>query len=235
MPRRVALFLVAFLPACGEEVILHRLDEVQANQVLVALGEAGVAAQKGRDPSDEATFAVAVRPSEASRARGVLSARDLPRTRTPGFAELFASSGLVPSPLEEHVRYLHALSGELSRTVEAIDGVVAARVHLALPVHDPLQPEARQPPRASLLVKCAPGSRARLEAQVEGLRRLVAGAAEGLDPSSVAVVLAESSPPPARPSDRTAGRPWMAGSALALALLLGAGAVTLGRRRPDAR
>lgn len=239
MPRApIGLLALAVLPwmsACGEEVLLHRLDEGQANQVLVALGDAGVTARKGRDDGDETAFEVAVRPSEASRARSVLAVRDLPRARSPGFSDLFGSAGLVPSPLEEHARYLHALSGELSRTVEAFDGVIGARVHLALPVQDPLRPEARKTPRASVLVKCRPDARARIEEQADGLRRIVAGAAEGLEPGAVAIVVAESAPPPARPPERAASRSWLAGSALAFAVLLGAGALFLGRRRPDDR
>jgi type III secretion protein J len=231
----VALLSLPVISACGEEVLLHRLDEGQANQVLVALGEAGVAARKARDDGDEAAFAVTVRPSEASRARSILSTRDLPRTRSPGFSELFGSAGLVPSPLEEHARYLHALSGELARTVEALDGVVGARVHLALPVPDPLRPEARRTPRASVLVKCRPDARIRIEEQSEGLRRIVAGAAEGLEPGAVALVVAESAAPPAGPAERPVSRPWLAGSAMALAVILGAGALSLGRRRTDGR
>lgn len=233
-PRRLLpLAVLAATSACGDEVLLHRLDEGQANQVLVALGDAGVTARKARDAGDETSFEVAVRHVEAARARGVLSARDLPRARAPGFADLFGSAGLVPSPLEEHARYLHALSGELSRTVEALDGVVSARVHLALPVPDPLRPDARRTPRASVLVKCAPGARGRLEEQSDGLRRLVSGAAEGLEPGGVAVVVAEAAPPPPLPPGRPVSRAWLAGSALALAVILGASALTLGRRRAD--
>jgi type III secretion protein J len=235
--RRAFLVLLALpvVAACGDEVLLHRLDEAQANQVLVALGDAGVSARKARDDGEETAFQVAVRPSEASRARSILSARDLPRSRSPGFSDLFGSAGLVPSPLEEHARYLHALSGELARTVEALDGVIGARVHLALPVPDPLRPEERKAPRASVLVRCQPEARTRVEAQADGLRRIVAGAAEGLEPAAVAIVVAESVPPPSRPPERAPSRSWLAGSALALALVLGAGALALGRRRPDDR
>ena len=232
---RLVVLVLPAIAACGDEVILHRLDEGQANQVLVALGDAGVAARKGRDEGDETAFAVTVRPSEGSRARLILSTLDLPRARSAGFSDLFGSAGLVPSPLEEHARYLHALSGELSRTVEALDGVIGARVHLALPVPDPLRPEARRPPRASVLVKCRSDARARIEEQAEGLRRIVAGAAEGLEPAAVAIVIAESAPPPARLPERASSRSWLAGLALALALVLGAGALTLGRKRPDHR
>ena len=229
--------LLCFLPvlaACGDEVLLHRLDEPQANQVLVALAEAGLQARKEPEGSDDGTFTVSVRPAEAGVARSLLAARDLPRARSPGFSELFGSPGLVPTPLEEQARYLHALSGELARTLEALDGVVGARVHLALPVPDPLRPDARRTPRAAILLKCRPDARGRLEEQADGLRRMVAGAADGLDPASVAVVVAEASAsPPARVQAPRVSRTWLAGSALALAVVLGAGALSMGRRRKD--
>lgn len=229
-----SLALLALLAACGDEVLLHRLDEPQANQVLVALGDAGLPARKERVGSDDGTFTVAVRPSEAAAARSILSARDLPRARSPGFSELFGSPGLVPTPLEEHARYLHALSGELARTLEALDGVVGARVHLAMPVPDPLRPEARRTPRASVLLKCRPDARDRLESQADGLRRMVAGAADGLDPASVAVLVADAAaPPPVRAPASRISRSWLAGAALALAAALGAAALGLGRRRRD--
>lgn len=229
------LALLPVLAACGDEVLLHRVDEAQADQVLVALADAGLPARKERAGSEDGAFAVTVRPSEAAASRTVLSARDLPRARPPGFSDLFGSPGLVPTPLEEHARYLHALSGELERTFGSLDGVLGARVHLALPVPDPLRPEIRGTPRAAVLLKCRPDARAGLEAQAEGLRRVVAGAADGLDPSSVAILLVEAPalaatrPPPSR-----IPRTWLAGGALALAVLLGAGGLVLGRRRGEA-
>jgi type III secretion protein J len=230
-----ALSLLPLLAACGDEVLLHRLDEPQANQVLVALGDAGLAARKERDGAEEGAFQVAVRPLDAPAARSLLSARDLPRGRSPGFGELFGSPGLVPTPLEEHARYLHALSGELGRTLESLDGVLGARVHLAIPVTDPLRPDARRSPRASVMLKVRPEARGRIESQAEGLRRLVAGAADGLEPSSVAVLVAEAAmASPTRAHGVPASRAWLAGSGLALAVVLGAGALSLGRRKPDA-
>jgi type III secretion protein J len=234
MVRPALLVAPLLLAACGDEVLLHRLDEPQANQVLVALGDAGLAARKDRDGGEDGAFAVVVRPSEAAAARSVLSARDLPRARSPGFTELFGSAGLVPTQLEEHARYLHALSGELARTLESLDGVLGARVHLALPAPDPLRPDARRTPRASILIKCRPDARGRLDAQADGIRRVVAGAAEGLDPASVSVLVTEAAPSPApRVPEPRISRGWLAGSALALAAVLGAGAFSFGRRRTD--
>lgn len=229
------LALLPVLGACGDEVLLHRLDEPQADQVLVALADAGLPARKERTGSEDGVFSVVVRPSEAAAARGVLSARELPRARPPGFSDLFGSPGLVPTPLEEHARYLHALSGELERTLASLDGVLGARVHMALPVSDPLRPEVRGTPRAAVLLKCRAEACGRLEARSDGLRRVVAGAADGLDPSSVAILLVEAPAAPAsRPPAATARRTWVAAGALALAALLGAGALLFGRRRRDA-
>ncbi|HET8732692.1 MAG TPA: secretion protein [Anaeromyxobacteraceae bacterium] len=231
MRARLATIVVAFAAGCGDERILHRLDEPQANQVLVALSEAGVAARLEREAGDEGGFAVAVRPADAGAARDVLAARDLPRQRAPGLGELFGSPGLVPTPLEEHARYLHALSGELARSLESLDGVVGARVHLALPAPDPLRPDARRSPRASVLLKCRPGRGSHLEAQADGLRRMVAGAADGLDPASVSVMVAEAPALAPRPGPGRGARAWLAASGIAVAAALGVGAVVLGRRK----
>ena len=86
-------------------------------------------------------------PGDASRAQRLLSERELPRPRPPGFGEVFGKGSLVPTPTEEHALYLHALAGELARSLEAIDGVVGARVHLGLPRPDPFLPGNRIPPR----------------------------------------------------------------------------------------
>ena len=224
MPRRLATVLPLLLAACASEEILHGLDEAQANRVVVALSEVGVQGRAGRGEGEAAGFTVAVDAADAGRARRVLAERELPRQRAPGFAEVFAKGSLVPTPIEERALYHHALAGELSRSLETLEGVVEARVHLALPAPDPLRPEASRPARAGVLVKVRPEARQRLDALQAGIRSLVAGAAEGLDPASVSVVLAETAatappaPPPARPSRLLLGIAAAAGTAgLALA------------------
>ena len=198
--RRLAACLLA-LAACGEEELLHGLDEAQANQSLVALGEDGISGRKVREDGSEGGWTVTVPSGEGARARRLLAVRELPRARPPGFAEVFGKGSMVPTPAEERALYQHALAGELARSLETIDGVVEARVHLALPAPDPLRPEARAAPRAAVLLKCRADARTRLESLAAGIRSLVAGAAESLDPQSVAVVVAEAGAgPPARES-----------------------------------
>jgi type III secretion protein J len=207
---------------CGEAALVHDLPEREANEVLVALDEGGLAAGKVRGEGTEAGWTVTVARGDEAHAQRLLAARELPRARPQGLGEVFAQGGMVPTPVEEHARWLHALSGELARSVEALDGVIEARVHLGLPLDDALRPGVRQAPRASVLVKCRPAACAALRGQEAGLRALVAGAADGLSPEAVAVVIAEGLESAAPPSQ--GGRtPWT--RIVAALALLGAAAL----------
>jgi len=191
---KLLLLLVLALPACASDEILHGLDEQQANEVLLTLDESGVHAEKRRDDASEGAWRVEVPRVDAPHARQVLAERELPRARPPGFAEVFGKGSVVPTPSEERALYLHALSGELGRSVEAIDGVVEARVHLALPAPDPLAAGPAPPPSAAVLIKVRPGARERVEPLGPGLQALVAAAVPGLEAARVSVVIAEASP-----------------------------------------
>jgi type III secretion protein J len=216
--------LLAVATGCANEELLHGLDEPAANDVVVALDDGGVVAGKRREDGPDGRFTITVRPRDATRAQRVLAERELPRARPPGFGDVFGKGSMVPTPTEEHALYLHALAGELARSIETIDGVVEARVHLGLPRADPLRPGDRPAPRGAVLVKCRPASCDTVRALADGIRSLVAGAADGLDAASVSVVVApgsESRPPPSARSSSRRGSPVLLG----LAAMAGAGAI----------
>jgi type III secretion protein J len=217
------LFLATLLAGCGDEPLVHDLAERQANEVLVALDEAGVAASKIRQDGPAAGWTVTVPRADGGKAHRVLASRQLPRARPQGLGEVFTPGALVPTPIEERARWLHAISGELARSLEALDGVVEARVHLALPADEPLHPGLRALPRAAVLVKCRPAACPSLRELEPGLRSLVAGAAEGLAPEAVTVVVAEATPaPPAPPPKPWRLAPWLAALAALAAVVAGA-------------
>ena len=203
MRARITLVALALAGCTGEEV-LHGLDERQANEVLVALDQGGVEATKAREDGAEERWRVSVPRGDAPRAQRLLAERELPRARAPGFGEVFGKGSMVPTPTEEHALLLHALGGELARSLETVDGVVAARVHVGVRPPDPLRPGDRGAPRASVLLKCRAAACAAVRALEPGLRAMVAGAVDGLEPAAVALVVTEASaagvaaPPPAR-------------------------------------
>ena len=226
--------LLALLAAgCGDEPLLHGLAERDAAAVLVALDEAGIPAAKAAGDGPDAGWTVTVAAADAGRAHRVLAARELPRPRAPGLAELLGQSGLVSTPAEEQARLRHALAGELSRSIEALDGVVEARVHLGVPAEDPLRPGARPRPHASVLVKCSAGGCPAVRGLEDGLRRLVAGAAEGLEPDAVAVVVAEAAAGPPAPAPRRRSPLLLCLAALLVLAAAAAAAIAWRARRAE--
>jgi type III secretion protein J len=175
--------------------IQHGLDESAANEILITLERAGISANKSRD--DDGAFAVVVAKTDALRAMEFMHSLGLPRGPRAGFSEIYKQPSLVPTPTEERVRYVEALAGEIARTLENVEGVVSARVHLVLPEPDPLADsladslaihgKPRVAAQAAVLLKTRAGRPAPIGEQE--VRKLVAGSVPGLDMSAVAVVV----------------------------------------------
>jgi type III secretion protein J len=179
--------------------IASDLSESDANQAVVALERQGISAQKERDPEGEGTFRVLVTRDDASGAAAVLTQENLPPGRSPGVLEAVGQGSMVPSRAAEHARWVAGTSGELERSLRALDGVVSARVHLAVPPRDTLSlGETAPPATASVLVR---HRGATPPIATSDLQRLVAGAVPGLAPDQVSVIMTPA-PAQSRPADR---------------------------------
>jgi type III secretion protein J len=157
--------------------VANDLPESEANRAVVALEVHGVSAEKERDPETEGRFRVTVGRDEAAVAAGVLSQEAVPARENPGILQSLGSGSMVPSRLSEHARLLSGISGELERSLQAVDGVVSARVHLAAPEHSPLDEAEPSKPSASVLIRHRGASP---PLAVSDVQRLVAGAVPGL-------------------------------------------------------
>jgi len=192
MRRRLAgLLLVASvsLAACGQEELYSGLTEREANEMLAVVESAGISASKAS--KDGEAWTLRTDKSEFPEAVALLQARGYPRERYETLGQVFKKSGFVSSPLEERARLVYGLSQELSQTVSSIDGVVSARVHLAMPQADPLS-EEQKPSSASVFIKHDP--QVDLSSRVGPIKALVVNSIEGLPYDRVTVVLI-----PARP------------------------------------
>lgn len=194
---RALLGALALTLAGGcEATVESGLTEKQANRIVVALHEQQIAADKEKEDArgDEARYRVVVASDDVGPALGLLRAAELPRREDPGLNEVFGEGGLVPTATEERARYVAAVGGELSRSIEAIDGVLDARVHVAIPdTRDFALDEEPPRPRASVLVKYRPGEPPYEE---DAVRALVAGAVEGMRAEDVAIVGVAGAPDP---------------------------------------
>lgn len=189
---RVVLAAAALLlAACTEVELYSRLDEQQANEMVALLMRAGIDAEKRRGEAD--SWLVRAPRESLPQALELLRSHGLPREQFRSLGDVFRKDGLVSSQLEDRVRYLYALSQELSRTVSSIDGVVAARVHIAVPERDPLSEKVR-PSSASVFIKHRED--AKVAGHVAAIKALVVNSVEGLPYDNVTVTLFAADPPP---------------------------------------
>ena len=83
--------------------------------------------------------------------RIALSGKGLPSSSDSGGYSLLDNQGLSTSESQEQTNFKRAMEGELSKTIEAIDGVNTAVVHLAIPKKRVFSDE-QDPATASVLV-----------------------------------------------------------------------------------
>jgi len=193
---------LSLLAGCNVPIAIG-LDENDANHAVVALEKNGVAADKERDPDSESHWRISVARDDASSAAGILSSESLPPAHSPGLLETMGQGSIVPSQASEQAKFVAGTSGELERSLRSLDGVVSVRVHLAIPVQDPLlAEEAATPASASVLLRHR-GSTPPIA--IADIQRLVAGAVPGLNPPQVSVV-ASPVPMPTRLPERELSR-----------------------------
>jgi type III secretion protein J len=190
--------IAALLVGCAVPVAAG-LDEPDANRVVVALDRAKIDAAKEADPGGEGKFRVNVARDDIARALSALQSEGLPRARPRGVLDTMDRGALVPSQAQEQAQLLAGLAGDLERTLEDVDGVLSARVHLNVPVKDPLRDVSTGKATASVLLEYR-GTTPPL--RNEEVQRLVAGGVGGLQPGDVALVtLSRVAPPRAAESE----------------------------------
>jgi type III secretion protein J len=99
---------------------------------------------------------------------------------------------LVPSRAAEHAQYMAGLAGDLERTLEGIDGVVSARIHLNVAPPDPFRDlgdrndATSRHSSASVLLE---HRGATSPIAVADVQQLIAGGVPTLAPAAVTVVM----------------------------------------------
>jgi flagellar M-ring protein FliF len=123
--------------------------------------------------------------SEVGRARLQLAANGAVKHDGDEWA-ILDNESLGVSPFVEQVHYTRGIEAALSRTVGEVDGVVSAKVTLALPKQTDFLGDAPKP-SASVLVRLASG-KTLSGAQVTGIVGLVASSVPGLARENVTIV-----------------------------------------------
>src|SRR3954454_4061580 len=146
------------------------VDELNAEGVAYTLADGGGTIMVAKDKVYDLRLA--------------MSGKGLPAGQDTGYA-LLDEQGITTSEFQQQVTYQRALEGELSKTLEALDGVNSAVVHLAIPKDDVFATDQKDP-TASVLLDLKPGSQLSGE-QVQAVTNLVSSSIEGMAPEQVTV------------------------------------------------
>ena len=191
MPRAFYVASLLFVLAACSRKLATGLNERDAQEIVVTLREHGIDSATEIEPGSKkegAAWQVNVRggSDKAVEAWNVLRENRLPRKRERGLEAVFSNSGLIPTAGEEKARLMLALAGELTNTLDSINGVVDAHVSVVVPDNSPLLDKSQQnPPTASVLVRYQGSQPPLTEAEIKGL---VAKGVEGLTADNVSVV-----------------------------------------------
>ncbi len=128
---------------------------------------------------------VAVPANQVHEVRLELASEGLPSGGSVGF-EIMDELSLGATDFERHVSYIRALQGELARTIEGLQEVEQARVHIVLP-EDSVFASESSPASASVFLKISPLSQMDPES-IRSVMYLVSAGVEGLEPDNVTVV-----------------------------------------------
>ncbi len=112
--------------------------------------------------------------------------KGLPTSGYKGYAIFDKTSSLGTTNFMQNVNLVRAKEGELAMTIQTIDSVYSARVHLVTPKRK-LFSRQRQEPSASIILKMRGGKRLTSE-QVSAIQHLVAGAVPELSPKRISIV-----------------------------------------------
>lgn len=190
--RRFWLAMLAVLPVAAlvgaylwlnqppYRTLYPRLSDQSGGEVMAALDQLDIAY---RLSDNDGTIQVPANQLYAARYK--LAARGLPKPDTQAYVRTEPTPSFGLSQFQEQLRYQHALEAELVRSIEMLDAVASARVHLAIPKASPF---LRDPPpvTAAVLLQLKP-QQALSSEQVSAIQHMVAASVPRLKPVDVSV------------------------------------------------
>lgn len=119
------------------------------------------------------------------RERIAIASLGIPKESGVGF-ELFDTQEFGATSFDQNIKYLRALEGELSRTINALAPIQSASVSLALP-KDTLFVSKQIAPTASVMIQIVEGAKLSSR-QIRGIKNLVAAAVPKLTSANVMLI-----------------------------------------------
>lgn len=163
-----------------QKILFSGLSDADKASVSEALTQSNI-----KSHIDNSTGTLTVAEDDFYKARMLLASQNLPKTAPGGYA-ILDQLPMGVSRAVEGERLRQARETELAKSIEEIDSVADARVHLAMPESSVFVRDNASP-SASVIVRLAAG-RSLGESQVRSIVNLVASSVPGMKPEAVTIV-----------------------------------------------
>jgi flagellar M-ring protein FliF len=178
----IAFFMLKIASSPSYATLAAGLAPAETGKYTSALDEAGISYELQSNGT-----ALAVEKAQVAKARIALAGQGLAASGAGGSQEgfeLFDKQKLGASDFQNKVTYQRALEGEISRTINGVQGVTGAQVQLVLP-EDDLFADTATPATAAVMLSnpadaLEPGA-------VRGIAQLVASSVKGLKTENVTI------------------------------------------------
>ncbi|MDR2577901.1 MAG: flagellar M-ring protein FliF [Chitinispirillales bacterium] len=164
----------------GMRILYSDLDIEEATQLVDQLNKGGY-----RYRLENSGRNILVNPKQIYEIRMALAREGLPRRRGIG-NELFDKTTLGMTDFTQKLNARRALEGELQRTIEDLDEVRTARVHIVIPEHT-IFLDQQKDAKASVVIRPVLGRELSRE-QIRGITHLVSSSVDGLRPQNISIV-----------------------------------------------
>jgi type III secretion protein J len=178
---------ICILMLSGCKVDLYNgLSQEDANQMMVVLTNANIDSEKS--VAKDGSLSLAVDKRDFVHSVELLRQHGYPRKTYQSVNDIFPSGQLVTSPTQERVKINYLKEQSLEKMLSDIDGVISARVSVALSSNDP--GEEVVPASASVFIKYS--SDVNMEGFVTQIKSLIHNSVPELNYDAISVVLQPS-------------------------------------------
>lgn len=184
-----AVLLVLLLTACQQQDLLEGLDQQQANEVIAVLQRHNISADK----LDRGKTGYSIRVAQPNFAAAVdwLKVYDLPSRPRMEIAQMFPADSLVSSPRAEKARLYSAIEQRLEQSLQTMEGLLSARVHVSYDLDSGEGARAATPVHLSALAVY--DSDVNPEQKINDIKRFLKNSFSTVEYDNISVVLSRRS------------------------------------------
>nr|WP_301311826.1 flagellar basal-body MS-ring/collar protein FliF [Azospirillum lipoferum] len=175
------VYLTTRLSTPEMELLYSELQQTEAAAIAKKLDEAKVPYSV-----DKSGTKIMVPADQVGPMRMRMAAQGLPSGGSVGYELFDKGEGFGATSFMQNINHLRALEGEMARTVQTLNGVQQARVHLVLPKRE-LFARQQNPATASVFLKLRPGAQLSRE-NIQAIQQLIAASVPNLDPNRISIV-----------------------------------------------